>query len=81
MPVARATSKGQITIPAAIRRRFGIEAGTKVEFVEDPDGSLRMVPQTLSARRLRGFFPPPKEPLTVEQMDEAVAAGAGEELT
>lgn len=29
------TSKGQITIPAAIRRKLGLEAGTVLDFDED----------------------------------------------
>ena len=30
----RVTSKGQVTIPKEIRRRHGIRAGSRVEFVE-----------------------------------------------
>jgi AbrB family looped-hinge helix DNA binding protein len=29
------TSKGQVTIPQRIRRRFGLEPGTQVEFVTE----------------------------------------------
>lgn len=34
MPVARVTSKGQIVIPAAIRKRHGIRKGTVVAITE-----------------------------------------------
>jgi len=34
MDVAYVTSKGQLVIPARLRRRFGIKPGTKICFVE-----------------------------------------------
>jgi AbrB family looped-hinge helix DNA binding protein len=33
--LARITSKGQITLPIAIRRKLGLEKGDKVVFLED----------------------------------------------
>jgi AbrB family looped-hinge helix DNA binding protein len=33
------TSKGQVTIPAALRRRLGLKEGDRVEFVEE-DGRV-----------------------------------------
>ena len=38
----RVTSKGQVTIPLAVRRTLGIEPGTEVEFELD-DGGARLV--------------------------------------
>jgi AbrB family looped-hinge helix DNA binding protein len=34
METAFVTSKGQLVIPARLRRRYGIKAGTKVCFIE-----------------------------------------------
>ena len=34
MDIAYVTSKGQLVIPARLRRRFGIKPGTKICFVE-----------------------------------------------
>lgn len=34
MEIAYVTSKGQLVIPAKLRRRFGIKPGTKICFVE-----------------------------------------------
>ncbi|MCU0724578.1 MAG: AbrB/MazE/SpoVT family DNA-binding domain-containing protein [Planctomycetes bacterium] len=31
----KVTTKGQVTIPLAVRRKLGIVAGTEVEFVEE----------------------------------------------
>ena len=33
-PSATVTTKGQLVVPAAIRRRFGIRRGTQVRFIE-----------------------------------------------
>ena len=35
MELAKVTSKGQITIPVEIRRKFKLEGGSKVLFIED----------------------------------------------
>lgn len=42
---ARVTSKGQITIPKAIRDRLGIEEGTTVAFEVHDDGTLTLSPR------------------------------------
>lgn len=39
----KVTSKGQVTIPAAIRARFGLEPDTEVEFVVGDDDTVRIV--------------------------------------
>ena len=38
----RLTSKGQVTIPKSIRDRFGLRAGSEVDFVVE-DGVIRLV--------------------------------------
>jgi AbrB family looped-hinge helix DNA binding protein len=48
------TSKGQLVIPARLRRRFGIKRGTIIAFTED-DGRMVMQPVTREfIRSLRG---------------------------
>lgn len=39
------TTKGQIVIPAEIRKKYGIEVGTKIRF-DDEDGEIKLVPIT-----------------------------------
>ena len=34
MSTATLTVKGQVTIPSDVRRRMGLEAGDRIEFVE-----------------------------------------------
>jgi AbrB family looped-hinge helix DNA binding protein len=45
MEVGYVTSKGQLVIPSKLRRRFGIKAGTRVNFYEEKDG-IKIVPVT-----------------------------------
>lgn len=40
------TSKGQLVIPAELRRKHGIKAGTKVRFSEDHFGRIVLQPIT-----------------------------------
>ena len=40
------TSKGQLVVPAELRRKYGIEAGTKVKFLEDQFGRIVLQPIT-----------------------------------
>ncbi len=39
------TSKGQVTIPKAVRELLGLHAGSKVIFRRMPDGRVELVPQ------------------------------------
>lgn len=45
------TSKGQVVIPARLRRRFGIKQGTVVVFLEEKD---RLVVQPVTQEFIRG---------------------------
>jgi AbrB family looped-hinge helix DNA binding protein len=40
------TSKGQLVVPAELRRKHGIAAGTKVKFLEDQFGRIVLQPMT-----------------------------------
>ena len=40
MASSTVTSKGQITIPKAIRERLGLEEGSVLEFVADETGNI-----------------------------------------
>jgi AbrB family looped-hinge helix DNA binding protein len=54
MEIGSVTTKGQLVIPARIRRRYGIKAGTRVHFIEKGD-ELVLRPVTAAAiRRLCG---------------------------
>lgn len=54
---ATVTSKGQVTIPAALRERFGLKPGDRLRFFEGPDGGVMVERRpTLSFEDLRGII-------------------------
>jgi AbrB family looped-hinge helix DNA binding protein len=58
------TSKGQMVIPARLRRRLGIKKGTLISLVED-DGRIIIQPVTREfIRGLRGSLKGEPSPLT-----------------
>ena len=42
MELAKITSKGQITIPVAIRKHLGVKEGDKVMFIQEGDKVIMM---------------------------------------
>jgi AbrB family looped-hinge helix DNA binding protein len=49
------TSKGQLVVPAKLRRKHGIQAGTRVKFLEDEFGRIILQPITEEyIQRVRG---------------------------
>ena len=53
--VSRVTTKGQVTIPADIRRLLGVGPHDKVAFVVDED-QVRITPATSVAARTAGML-------------------------
>lgn len=72
MSSATLTSKGQITIPKDVRERLGIDTGSRVEFVEIEPGVFKIVPATMDVRKLKGIIPKPKNPVSLQSMEEAI---------
>ena len=70
---ATMTSKGQITIPKPIRDRLHLEPGDRIDFFVEEDGGLRITPVTGSVTQLKGMVPNPVHPVSLEEMDEAIA--------
>lgn len=70
------SSKGQIVLPAALRRRLGITAGTRLEVLEEADGLrlrvVRAVPRT-ELTALAGMVQAPVtgKPRRLEDFDPA----------
>ena len=76
MPVATLTSKGQITLPMAVRTALGLAAGNQVDFVRQ-GASFVLMPVRSDVTALKGRFAGRvKKPVSIEAMDQAIAAGA-----
>jgi AbrB family looped-hinge helix DNA binding protein len=56
MSEATMTSKGQVTIPAEIRKAMGLNAGERVVFTQLDDGTTVMRAKTRSILELRGML-------------------------
>ena len=54
--MATLTEKGQVVIPAAIRRRYGLIPGTEVHFVDDGDGIRLVIRRPVAASTVEEGF-------------------------
>jgi antitoxin PrlF len=72
MATATLTSKGQITIPKEVRERLGVEAGDRLEFVEQERGVYKVIAATHDVRHLKGLVAKPRRPVSVEEMNAVV---------
>jgi AbrB family looped-hinge helix DNA binding protein len=76
MAAATVTSKGQLTLPKSVRDALGVGPGDRVEFVQMADGNFAMMPATKPIMRLKGSIRKPKVPVSLADMDDAIAEGA-----
>ena len=51
LDVAKVTSKGQVTIPASVRRELGLDAGDRLLFVLEDDGRVVLYGSNLQVLR------------------------------
>lgn len=58
MSEATLTSKGQVTIPAEIRRFLEVEAQDRITFTPMPDGTVVLRAKTRSLKELKGILKP-----------------------
>ncbi|MEJ8858187.1 AbrB/MazE/SpoVT family DNA-binding domain-containing protein [Variovorax robiniae] len=80
MAIATMTTKGQITMPLAVRTALGLRAGSKVDFVPTDDG-FKVVPVNGDGKTLKGRFAGRvKKTVTLKEMDAAIAQGASARL-
>jgi AbrB family looped-hinge helix DNA binding protein len=83
MAASTLTSKGQVTIPKEVRERLGLKEGDRLVFRFDDQGNLLVRPE---ARPPLGRLPgllhhlAGEQPVTVEEMNEAVKRRAAEKL-
>ena len=76
MPSTTVTSKGQVTIPKAVRDELGLRAGDRVAFRVLEDGTVVVEPETVELLDLRGILRPKRKGITIAEMDEVIRAAA-----
>jgi AbrB family looped-hinge helix DNA binding protein len=70
MSESTVTSKGQVTIPADIRRSLGLNAQDRLSFTPMPDGTVVLRAKTRSVMDLRGVLKPaPGRRVKVQDMN------------
>lgn len=76
MVTATMSSKGQITVPQAVRESLGLRPGAKVDFVPTR-GGFRLVAVQREVSTLKGRFAGrAARAVSLADMDEAIAQGA-----
>jgi len=68
MQYATATTKGQITIPASIRKELNIEPGTRVLFVPTESGYELCPMKEDPLKSLKGMFSNNEENLPIDEL-------------
>ena len=73
MTTATLTSKGQITVPAAVREALGVDAGDRVEFIEIAPGRYEFIAATRSVTELKGLFGKSRKTVSIKEMNAVIA--------
>ncbi|HBE16870.1 MAG TPA: AbrB family transcriptional regulator [Cyanobacteria bacterium UBA11149] len=76
---ATVTDTGQITLPQEIRDRLKLVSGSKISFIIDEDGQVKLFPLNVSVEQLSGILHRPgMKKVTIEEMDMAISEGAND---
>lgn len=70
------SSKGQVTIPVEIRNRLRLNTGDRIEFVIFESDRVEMIPRRGSVGALKGIVKWSGRPVTLAEMDDAIAKEA-----
>jgi len=74
MASATVTSKGQVTIPLAVRNKLGLGAGDRIKFIfNDETGRYEIVPANHSVTALKGIIRKPAEPVSIEDINLSIS--------
>lgn len=68
---AKLSSKGQVVIPADVRKRLGLSQGSVLRFQMDADG-VRLLAAAGDVRRLKGRLAAPDTPVSVDDMNRGI---------
>lgn len=65
------TSKGQVTVPKAVRERLGVDTGDVLVWSFNDDGSVRVSTPERQISKLKGIIDKPKRKVTLEEINNA----------
>ena len=74
---ATLSSKNQATIPKRVREYLHLRPGDRFKFFLQPDGTVVILPM-IQTSRLKGSVPKLSRPVSIEEMNAAIQAGATE---
>ncbi|MGD2181007.1 AbrB/MazE/SpoVT family DNA-binding domain-containing protein [Lusitaniella coriacea] len=70
---------GQITLPEKIREHLKLASGSRIEFVIDEDGQVKIFPLNVAVETLSGILHRPGiQPTTLEDMETAISERAND---
>jgi len=72
---ATLSSKNQVTVPKAVREYLHLKSGDRFRFFFQPDWAVVILPR-ISTSKLKGSVPKLDHPVSIEEMDRAIEAGA-----
>jgi antitoxin PrlF len=72
---ATLSSKNQVTIPKVVREYLHLKPGDRFKFFFQPDGAVVILPR-IPTSALKGSIAKRSRPVSVDEMDAAIEAGA-----
>ncbi|MBD2328926.1 AbrB/MazE/SpoVT family DNA-binding domain-containing protein [Alkalinema sp. FACHB-956] len=68
------TDTGQITLPEEIRQHLKLVGGSRIEFVIDEDGEVKIFPLNVAVEDLSGIlYRPGTQRVSFEEMETAIS--------
>jgi len=66
------TSKGQLTLPKAVRDKLHLRTGDRLWVEVTQDGRVSLEPATVDVLELKGMLPKPAKPLGLAEMERVI---------
>ena len=77
MATTTLTSKGQLTLPKAVRDKLHLKTGDGMRVEVTEDGPVVLVPATVDVLELKGMLLKPAKPLRLADMERVIRERAG----
>ena len=79
MANATITTKGQVTIPKEIRDYLNLGTGSKVDFIIDENGIVKLIPLNIPIQKLSGILHRQGiKATTLEEMEQIISEAASD---